>query len=148
MTAAETTDAEAMAAEAMSDDAQAVIDMWLRDDTVVGRWRLTAAGDLVVYDCETKVGPLAGPPISLRLVLSRLGPSGAKVWVAEARRMGVRLSERGPRECLLILPVDNAAQTQGWPSAQAARAGVEAVLRNEHDPASVRLPNLDWWVRE
>ena len=139
--------AEPTTGETMSDaEAQAVVEMWLRSDTVIGEWHKDGGGDYWnVQDCETKVGPLAGPPVSLRVVRVRSEPSGEQTWIGEARRIGTHSSG----EWLLILPVDNTTgKTQGWGSAEAAQAGVEAVLRNEHDPDSIRFPSIDQWDRE
>ena len=104
----------------------------------MGEWRHSDGGDWFAWDCETKFGPLAGPPIILRVTLAWQGPA----WVGEAHRPG--------EYYLLILPVDpDTGQTHGWPTAEDARAALEAVLRNEHDPASIwtstdgRVP-ADW----
>ena len=136
-----------MTAETMTDaEAQAVIDMWLRDDTILGEWHTNDGTDWIARDCETLVGPLAGPAISLRVYEVRR--PGEPMYVGEARRMGIDARSYGPGECLQILPVDaDTGRAHGWGSAEEARTALEEVLRNEHDPDSIRIPNIDRWVR-
>ena len=136
-----------MTAETMTDaEAQAVVDMWLRDDTIMGEWFTGPEEEWYARDCETKVGPLAGPPISLRL--HRVRRPGPAMYVGEARRSGIPIRSNGPGECLQILPVDpDTWRAHGWATPAEGREALEAVLRNEHDPETIRLPNIDRWER-
>ena len=135
-------------AEMTEAEAQDIIDMWLRDDTIMGEWYGGGGNDWIALDCSTKVGPLAGAAISLRV--AEEGPrQGPEMYVGEARRMSTNPRGYGPGECLLILRVDpGTGWAHGWSSAEAARAALESVLRNEHDPDSIRMPNIERWVRE
>ena len=126
-------------------EARDVIDMWLRADTVMGEWHEDGGGEeWHARDCSTKVGPLAGPPVSLRVVRLRARPDGRR-WVGEARRAWLPGHFAG--QWLQILPAGAARAASGWPTAEAARASLEALLRDEHDPASIELPNIEWWER-
>lgn len=118
-------------------EAQEIMDKWLAIDTQMGEWRKDH-NDWVAYDCETKIGPLAGLPISLRVAQVR------RMFVGEARRMGIDPRGYGPGEALAITLVAG-NQPSGWPSAGEAMAGLAAVLHNRHDPDTVRLHGIDRW---
>ena len=121
--------------EITDDAAQAIMDRWLRMDTVMGDWSIYPY-DRIAFGCETKVGPLAGPPVSLR-VRGSAAP-GPQTFVGEARRMGINPRGGGPGECMMI----TAPKGDAWASAEEAMAALEAVLYDEHDPGTVRL--LGW----
>ena len=62
--------------------------------------------------------------------------------------MGTYPSGYGPGDCMQIRPVDpDTGRALCWVTLEAAMEALEALLRNEHDPRSIRLQDIGSLVR-
>ena len=138
-------DTTADIAAGMTDaEAQEAIDKWLRLSADMGVWAFSG-DDWIARRCQTEVGPLAGPPVQLRV--ATVAHPGGNRYVGEVRQEGIHPRSSGPGDVLLILHNRDDGPVAGWDTIEEVREALEALLLGRHDPELVRLCNYDVWAR-